>query len=252
MKIIWGWLSSRVVFGFLTAMIFRIKFRSLNRNVPSVLCHMSRSGSQGILYLRQYLIAYSITYWSLDLSINTVHHLIHFSWHPRVKLTRQSIDLSIRVSTCWILSEVGLITWYHFCMIQVQVFFIVVKHITSSTFWPSSWNTIGTFISQSVFRLTLYLGFLYLRVTLVLLTFLLFFCFLVVGIKKIREQILEFSLFGKSTVNCFGGIFISACKYNKCPSQERYWYIYPWEGDTHIPHIFQSRTKSHDTWQSWP
>ena len=72
-------LKFRVTPDSVNSAIFGIIFRSLGRNVPSLLCRLSRSGLKSILDPRQYLIANGIIICSLSLNTDTIHHLIHFS-----------------------------------------------------------------------------------------------------------------------------------------------------------------------------
>ena len=74
----------RIISNLFVLQNFGICFRSFDRNVPSSLCHVSRSGHDGILDLRQYLATDGIINCPLNLNTNTVHHLVHLRRYPRI------------------------------------------------------------------------------------------------------------------------------------------------------------------------
>ena len=75
---------SRFTSDFVIAVIFGNKILSRDRNVPSFLCHKSRSGRDVILDLGQYLTTDGIVNCPLNLNTDTIHHLVHLPRYPRV------------------------------------------------------------------------------------------------------------------------------------------------------------------------
>ena len=87
------------------------------RNVPSFFGRASWTGLDGILNLGQNLTTNCIIYGPLYLNTDTVHHLVPFPRYSGIHFAWQSIDLSMRACTNWVLVIFGIDPWTTLSMI---------------------------------------------------------------------------------------------------------------------------------------
>ena len=126
--------TTMISFSFQVVLNFGVNFRSLNGSLPSPSSLLSRTGHNNVLNLGQNLVIDGIVYGSLDLRINAVHHLVHFSGYSRVQFAQQLIDLVLRIYACWILAIIGANPNSKISMIRMRTCPFIFQVITSNTF----------------------------------------------------------------------------------------------------------------------